>query len=374
VTKEQIALHRLRRQHLAAPSFTRSVDVVRSLGAVQAQDYAGAKWAIGQRAEGLRDADIERDFNAGAIIRTHVLRPTWHFVAPEDIRWMLALTAPRVRAAMKYYDRILELDAKTFRRSNAALTKALRDGAQLTRAELTKALVGARVKVPTGQHVGHLLMQAELDGVICSGARRGKQFTYALLDERVPPTRQWDRGEALLELTRRYFTTRGPATLQDFSWWSGLTVAEAKGGVESAGSFLERETSGGCVFWFSPLERDSTRRRRSAHLLPNYDEYFIGLKDRSAIGERLRKAAVIPRDEALMGHILVVHGQLAGRWSRALGRTVDVNIELLLPLTESERSLVRAAAERFGEFLGLPANPQTRSLLNGGSGHRWRRA
>ncbi|MGH7720326.1 MAG: DNA glycosylase AlkZ-like family protein, partial [Gemmatimonadaceae bacterium] len=149
---EQIARQRLVRQHLVSPTFTDPVDVVRTLGAVQAQEYPGAKWAIGLRTVGVTDADVERAVAAGAIIRTHVLRPTWHFVAPEDLRWMLALTAPRVSAAMGYYNRLLGLDAKVFRKSNAALTRTLRDGRQLTRRELVAALTRAGVKVPTGQH------------------------------------------------------------------------------------------------------------------------------------------------------------------------------------------------------------------------------
>jgi hypothetical protein len=267
---------------------------------------------------------------------------------------MLALTAPRVSAAMGYYNRKLALDARVFRKSNLALARALRDGKQLTRAELTTALARAGVNAPTGQHVAHLLMQAELDGVISSGARRGKQFTYALLDERVPPSRAWDRDESLLELTRRYFATRGPATLQDFSWWSGLTVADAKRGVEAAGLFLHRETRDDRSYWFAPSTRDSIRQARTAHLLPNYDEYFIGFKDRSAISERLRKSVVNPRVDALMGHILFVDGQIVGAWRRTLSKRVDVEIDLLVPLTASERKLVSAAAERFGRFLELP--------------------
>jgi hypothetical protein len=350
-----IARSRLRNQHLIAPTFTDPVDVVRALGAVQSQDYANAKWAVAQRGTGLVDTDVEAAMSSGAIIRTHVLRPTWHFVAPEDIRWMLQLTAPRVSVAMSYYNRVLELDAKVFRKSNAALTRALRDGRQLTRGELTKILGRSGIDVSTGQRVGHLLMQAELDGVVCSGSRRGKQFTYALLEERVPPTRAWDRDEALLELTLRYFTTRGPATLQDFSWWSGLTIADTRRGVEAARSSLERQTLDERHYWIaSAVTRRPRGSEHTAHLLPNYDEYFIGFKDRSAIGERLRKTISKPRVDALMGHLLFVDGQIVGGWRRTLTKRVDVEMELLVPLAPAERKLIEAAAGRFGEFIGLP--------------------
>jgi len=352
VTPEQIARQRLVRQHLVSPTLTDPVDVVRTLGAVQAQEYPDAKWAVGQRAIGVTDVDVERAFAAGAIIRTHVLRPTWHFVAPEDLRWMLALTAPRVSAAMGYYNRLLGLDAKVFRKSNAALTRSLRDGKQLTRRELVAALTRAGVKVPTGQHAGHLLMQAELDGVICSGARRGKQFTYALLEERVARARSWDHDESLAELTRRYFTTRGPATLRDFSWWSGLTIADAKRGVDAAGSLLRRERRDDRTEWVTPSTPVAIPRARTAHLLPNYDEYFIGFKDRSAIGRRLGSA--VPGAEALQAHTLFVDGQLVGGWKRALAKPAEIEFQVVAPLTSAERKLVDTAAGRLGTFLGLP--------------------
>jgi hypothetical protein len=277
-------------------------------------------------------------------------------VTPEDVRWMLALTAPRVSAAMASYNRRLELNAKVFRQSNAAITRALRDGNQLTRAELTRVLARAGVDVSTGQRVAHLLMQAELDAVICSGPRRGKQFTYMLLEERVPAARAWDRDEALLELTRRYFTTRGPATLQDFSWWSGLTIGEARRGVEAAGASLHRETYDERPHWRAAAAQVARRRSGTAHLLPNYDEYFIGFRDRGAIGERLRQSLSNPRVDALMGHILVVDGQIVGGWRRTLAKRVNIELEVLVPITAAERSRIAAAAERFGRFLGLPAS------------------
>lgn len=185
----EVVPRRLAGQFLTTSRAARASDVVLALGAVQAQDYAGAKWALAQRTRGASDAEIEREVAEGRILRTHVLRPTWHFVAPQDIRWMLALTAPRVRAAMAYYDRKLELDAAVFRRSNHALTKALTGGKHLTRAELGTVLERAGVRITSGQRLGNLMLRAELDALVCSGPRRGKQFTHALLEELVPPAR-----------------------------------------------------------------------------------------------------------------------------------------------------------------------------------------
>src|SRR3989442_2499270 len=228
VATNSIARRRLHNQHLVSPTLTEAEEVVRTLGAVQAQDYLGARWAIAQRATGLAETDVEGAIAGGAILRTHVLRPTWHFVLPEDVRWMLELTAPRVGAAMAYHNRQLELDAPTFRKGHTALERALRGGNQRTRAELATVLARAGIDVASGQRVGQLLMQAELDRVVISGARRGKQFTYALFDERVPPSPKRDRDEALHDLARRYFATRGPATAEDFAWWSGLSASEAR--------------------------------------------------------------------------------------------------------------------------------------------------
>ncbi|HEY3222075.1 MAG TPA: winged helix DNA-binding domain-containing protein [Gemmatimonadales bacterium] len=350
-----IAQRRLNNQHLVAPTLTDAVAVVRALAAVQAQDYGGGKWAIAQRIKRLgKDADIEQAVASGAVLRTHVLRPTWHFVLPEDVRWMLELTARRVAGAMASYNRKLGLDAKMFRKSHAALERALQDGQHLTRTELAAALRRAGVQASTGQHVGNLLLQAELDRVIISGARRGKQFTYALFDTRVPAAAPRDRDEALHDLARRYFATRGPATVQDFAWWSGLTVADAARGVAAAAGFLAREThEGRRDYWHAPTARAAARAARVAHLLPNYDEYFVGFKDRSAFSERLRRTLSHHPVDALMGHVVVVGGQIVGGWRRTVSKTVAVELDLLVPLTVPERTLVRRAAERFGEFLGL---------------------
>jgi len=353
---QDITRRRLANQLLLAPTLTQPAAVVQRLGAVQAQDYAGAKWAVAMRIRGnVVDAAVERAVGDGSILRTHVLRPTWHFVTPADIRWMLALTAPRVKATMAYYDRQLELDAAVFRRNNTALTRALRDGKQLTRAELAQVLRRARVDATGTQRLGHLMMRAELDGVVCSGARRGKQSTYALLEERVPPSATLERDAALLELTTRYFATRGPATEQDFAWWSGLTVADARKGVQIAGRGLKREVIGDATYWSDPTIRPPPNRSVSAHLLPNYDEYFIGFKDRSAIGRRLSSTEVAMGRAALLPHVVVVDGQVVGGWKRTLSQTaVMVELSLVAGMREAERKAVVAAAQAFGRFLELP--------------------
>ena len=354
MTVRDISRRRLGSQYLVTPGPLSPQEVVTALGAVQAQDYAGAKWAVAQRTPGATDADVELALTNGDILRTHVLRPTWHFVAARDIRWMLALTAPRVKAAMAYHARFNELDAGVFRRGNAALTKALVGGSHLTRAELGEVLERARIRAASGQRLGHLMMQAELDAIVCSGPRRGKQATYALLEERVPPVAPIERDEALLRLTRLYFTTRGPATARDFAWWSGLTIADAKRGVQIAGRELEQATLDGQNLWF--VDTDVPKGSPTAHLLSNYDEYFIGYKDRGAIAQRLGHAKLVTGGNALIGHVVVVDGQLVGGWKRIVDRGMTVvEVELLVPLTSAERRRLTATTRRFGEFLGVPA-------------------
>lgn len=260
---------RLHHQRLSSTSFTRPADVVTYLGAVQAQDYPGAKWAIGQRLRHATDAAIEKAFADGSILRTHVLRPTWHFVTPADIRWMLELTAPRIKLAIGFNCRRMSMDDALFKRSQKALVAALRGGRQLTRDTLRQVLQRAGIATDDVRLV-LILMRAELDGVICSGARIGKQFTYALLDERVPTSVTVTRDEALAELTRRYFTSRGPATVQDFVWWSGLTVADARAGIEMTGRRLVREVIDGTTCWRPSSAQVITRRRGALHLLGRY--------------------------------------------------------------------------------------------------------
>ena len=239
----KIAWARLHCQRLAAGRLTRPADVVGWLGAVQAQEYPFAKWGLALRMRRATDASVERAFTAGAILRTHVLRPTWHFVTPADIRWLLALTAPRVRAAVAYYDRQLGITPAVTTRANRAVARALSGGAELTRAELKAVLAGAGVAVEGTQRLAHVIMHAELDAVICSGARRGKQFTYALLDERALTPRMPSRDESLAELARRYFSRHGPAQLRDFAWWSGLASADARAASRCRGSISPTTTS-----------------------------------------------------------------------------------------------------------------------------------
>jgi len=353
MTLSILSHQRLHSQGLAGTPFTDAGQVVRWLGAVQSQDYAAAKWAVGQRAGTLTDAAIEQSFAAGAILRTHVMRPTWHFVAPADIRWLLALTAPRVHAANAYHYRSLELDRALFDRSNATISKTLQGGCQLTRLELASALRGAGIDASDLRLV-YLIVSAELDGVICSGARRGKQFTYALLDERVPAAKTLTRDEALAELTRRYFTSHGPATAADYMWWSGLTRLDVQTGLEMVKGELEQETLDGNTYWFAASALPAQSASHAVYLLPNYDEFVVGYTDRSAIYDASYAVNLDGRRNPLFQHTLLIDGRIAGTWRRTLKKnSVVLDLNPFTPLSDSIELALSKATHRYADFLGL---------------------
>jgi hypothetical protein len=357
MTNLDIAHQRLHNQLITRRAFEKPGDVVEWLGAVQAQDYAAAKWAVGLRLQGTTDDDIEQAFSRGAILRTHLMRPTWHFVSPADIRWILALTAPHVNAVNAYYYRKLALDDAVFTHSNAVLAKALQGGKQFTRPELVSVLQQAGIATDDLQRFTHIMMRAELDGIVCSGARRGKQFTYALLDERAPQARTLDRDEALAEFARRYFTSHGPATLQDFVWWSGLTVADARASLEMVTSQLMHEVADGQTYWFSMSTPPAKDLSQAAYLLPNYDEYIVGYTDRSAVFDASHTNKLDPRGNILFSHTIVMDGRVVGTWKRTIKKdAVMITPSLFTPLNEAETRAFAAAANRYGAFLDMSVN------------------
>jgi hypothetical protein len=343
----RIVCERLHNQKLSSPGCKKAVDVVRWLGAVQAQEYAAAKWALGLRMRAATDLDVEHAFNEGQILRTHLMRPTWHFVAPDDIRWLLALTAPRVNAKAGPNFRQYKLDAAVFKQTNKVLSRALQGGKHRTRAELKAALNKSGVAADDVIRLAHIMLRAELDGVVCSGPRIGKQFTYALLEERVPPAKVLTRDEALAKLTERYFTSHGPATLHDFVWWSGLTIGDAKRGVEMLERDLRNEMFHDKTYWrprakhsarFSPYP---ARSSAYAHLLPAYDEYNVAYKHR----------------EAGLGPTVIVDGQAVGTWKATIEKqSLTVTVTPARVLNQSERLAIAEAADRYGAFLALPAH------------------
>lgn len=327
---------------------------MRGLLAVQSQDYAGAKWALAQRLGDVTEAELDARFDAGELLRTHVMRPTWHFVDPADIRWLLALTAPRVHQASAYQYRQLELDEGTRARGRQAIEAALRGGKALTRDELAAALATAGFQASDLRLI-YFLVDAEQEGLVCSGPRLGKRQTYALIDERVPPSRPRERDEALAEIARRYVEGHGPAQVADLAWWSGLTVREAREGLELGTPPLVRETVGERTFWVSPdAPAPVPADGPVVHLLPNYDELLIAFRDRmDAADPALPPAARVA--QVILAHVIVRDGLVVGGWRRVDGgSTVRVEPNLLVELGRDERTALEAAIRRFETYLGRP--------------------
>jgi hypothetical protein len=339
---------RLYSHHLNDPVFETPAEVVRWYGAVQAQEYLDTKWSLHQRMKGGTHEMIEQAFNEGLILRTHVMRPTWHFVAPEDLRWLLMLTGPRVQAINRHYNRQTELDEGLLAKGAETMAQALQGGNFLTRPELAKILAEKAGLVASGMRLSYLVMNAELEGVICSGPRRGKQFTYALLEERVPAAPTLTREEALAELVRRYFTSHGPATVQDFAWWSGLTVADGKAGLAMNEGVLLEEVMDGRSYWLAAATpADLPFPSPSAHLLATYDEYTVAYKDRSA----LRDLAYADKaDKSTFWWAYLLDGRIVGMWRREFKKEGIVIESDLRPLSEAERAAIEAATVRYGEF------------------------
>lgn len=350
----EIAQRRMHSQRLWGPAFKTPEDVVHWLGALQAQEFPIAKWSVAQRANGVSNAAMDQVFAEGAILRTHLLRPTWHFVLPADIRWLLDVSAPRVNAMNASYYRKFELDDELFAKSNALLAKALKGGRQLTRKELAAMLERAGITA-NGLRLGYILMRAELDAVICSGALRGRQHTYASLEEQAPQTKTLDREEGLAELTRRYFTSRGPATLKDYSRWSTLTVADAKIGLDMAKSQLEHEVVDGRTYWFGASPTGGRPASKRIDLVQGLDEYIMSYSEsRDVLLGPLATDGILR--EVVFNHAILLNGQLIGQWRPVtVKKSVVVETLLYRALDRSEARELDAAAERFGRFLEVPA-------------------
>jgi hypothetical protein len=349
MTSLDIAQQRIYNQHIASQTFKEPQEIVKWMGAVQAQEYAGAKWALGLRLQNTTDVAIDQAMADGSIIRTHVLRPTWHFISPTDARWMIELTAPRINAFSASMFRQLQLDSMVFKRSNDALSKALEGNKQLNRAEVMTVLNEAGVATDDLRFI-HLLMRAELDKIICSGARQGKQFTYAFFDDRVPDN-TLVKEEALAELARRYFISHGPATLQDFTWWSGLATVDTKIGLEIVKSELTKMIVDGKEYWMAQNELITSSKAPIAYLLPAFDEFAVAYKDRTATvnPKYLKQASHVIFDPSI-----IVNNQAVGTWKRTLNKKeIDITLNPFGKLNNIQIKAVDNARKRYLKFMGF---------------------
>lgn len=345
-----IANIRLSSQQIAGTKFKTVKELAGWMGAMQAQDYHMAKWAMGVRLPESTEKTIEAAIDHGEITRTHLLRPTWHFVSADDIHWMLALTAPQIKTSLKSRHKQLELSETIFNKSNTIIESALSEGKHLTREELVVELEKAKIAT-SDNRASHLLLRAELDGIICSGASRGKKQTYALLEERVPKSKPLSKEEALATLAGKYFTSHCPATLQDFAWWSGLPVTDAKNALELVKSDFVSETIDSQTYWLTNSFSIPGTAKESVHLLPAYDEFIISYKDRGAsLSFENHKKAV--SNNGMFWPVIVINGKVTGTWKRAIKKdNVLVETQFFEHPDKTAKSLVEEASERFGRFL-----------------------
>jgi len=347
-----LAFQRLHAQHLLKPDFDSPADAVRWFGAVQAQDFLASLWAIGLRLRRGTEAGVEEAIAGKGIIRTWPMRGTIHFVPPQDARWMLRLLARRGISSNGAMYRRLGLTEAVFARTHEVVAGALRGGRQLTRTEIYRVLEEAGVRTSGEQRGLHILGYLAREALICFGPRRGKQHTFTLLEEWIPAGRQLKDDEALAELARRYFASHGPATSQDFAWWSGLTIKDARAALDGARTELYAQEAGGKEFWSGFDPKSLTPAVGQACLLPAFDELTVGYKDRSAL---LAGAPTTAAGLAL-GPSIIVDGRIVGNWKRTLARdAVVIELSLFAPVNKRQQAGLASAARRYGEFVGLPA-------------------
>jgi hypothetical protein len=331
-------------------SFPEAHDAVTRLTAVQAQERPSALWAIGLRT-GMTSGGVERAVTSGSIIRTWLMRGTLHFTAAEDVRWLLDLLAPRVIAGSRYRDEQLGLDDEAYGRSGEVLAGALEDRRRLTRSEMMRTLEGTGIST-AGQRGYHILRHLALKGLICFGPMVGREPSFVLLDDVAPRAKSIPREEALAKLARRYFAGHGPAGVQDLVWWSGITVPEARKGIELARPGLTEETCNGTMYWSAP--GSSADDRAAAHLLPAFDEYIIGYRDRSAVLDQRHTQEVLSSN-GIFYPAMLIDRRVRGTW-RAAKKKNEVTVEArpFSRLTPDELLSLREASALYQRFIGLP--------------------
>ena len=344
---------RLRSQHLVAPHAASARDVVGWLLAVQAENPGQAAWAVAARTRRPDQADLATLLDDGAVLRTHVLRPTWHFVRAEDLGWLLDLTRPRVqRVTGQQLRNVHGLDQRSIDRAVAAVTDALTERGELTRAQLADDLRTRGIEA-TGQMLMILLAHAELDGLICSGPVVEGEHTYALMAERVPAPRRIHRAQALAELALRYFTGHGPATERDLAYWATLPLTDVRAGLHQVRDRLDSFHHDGRTFWHAPADPPDGPQEPAGHLLQVLDETYRGYQDSRWV---LDAARVAPRTREPAIGMALFDGQLVAAMRRTVG-TDHVSFQLwpYQPLTPAQIGALHRAAGRYGRFLRLSA-------------------
>jgi hypothetical protein len=321
------------------------------MGAVQAQDYAMAKWAMGLRLDNFSDDDIEASINAGEIFRVHTVRPTWHFVSAEDLRWIMLLTAPNIKRAMVTQNRQIGLTDALFLKCQKIILKLLSDGKPRTREEIVTQIKVKGISLDNLQAT-NVMIYAELDLVVCNGPRRGKQFTYSLCEERVPTSKPLSREEALYKLAKTYFKSHGPATAKDFAWWSGLAKEDVRSCMEMILSEFNSFMVDKQEYFYDENTSPSTSDDLML-LLPPYDEFTIGYANRDFISgtgdsEKLFFGPLIFRP------VIISQGKAIGTWRREVAKELAIETQFHGKVSSAVKKKVKTAAMKYQKFINKP--------------------
>ncbi len=352
----EIVAQRLVHQAVGPSDLGSPHEVIKWMGAVQAQDYRSSLWAVGLRmapAIACNEATIEQAFAERKIVRTWPMRGTLHWVAAEDIRWMLALLTPRVIKSSQGRYKQLELDEKVFAKSRDIFERKLQGGNTLTRSELYQSLHDGGIS-PRGQRGIHLIGHWAMAGLLCQAPKKDKQDTFALLDEWLPGSKARGGEEALSTLTERYIKSRGPATEYDFANWAGLKATDARRGFEMVAAQLEKTTSDGVSYWFAPSEKAAVDAviGQVAWLLPAFDEMLCGYKDRSALLDSAEIKSTVLKN-GIFKPIVLLDNRAAGTWQRTIKASqVRVTFSFFRPLSSSERQHIIDKAMSLEKFFG----------------------
>jgi hypothetical protein len=348
-----IARWRLRSQHLVGHSAVSAREAVGSLLAVQAENPSQAAWAVASRTRDPNQEELAALLDDGTIVRTHVLRTTWHFMRAEDVGWLLELTGPRVRRSTGQALRTAHgLDERSIDGAVTAVMEALAGRRHLTRGQLAAELADRGIS-GTGQMLMIMLAHAELDGLICSGAPAGGEHTYALMTERVPAPRRLGRAEALAELALRYFTGHGPATERDLAYWATLTLTDVRAGLHQVQDRLASFQHDGRTYWHAPADPPAGPQEPAGHLLQILDETYRGYQDSRWV---LDAAGDIPRTRETATGMALADAQLRAAMRRTITRDhVQFDLRPYRPLTPGQIDALDRAAARYGEYLHLKA-------------------
>ncbi len=348
----EISNRRLYNQQISLAMFKSPEEVVAWMCAMQAQDYSMAKLAVGIRLPDSTELSVESALDSGRIIRTHLLRPTWHFVSAQDIYWLLDLTAGNIRSSMKSRHRQLGLAAAVVSKSSRVIEKMFAVSSVLTRKEIAEGLGNAKIDL-SGNRLSHLLFLAELEGLICSGPLKKNEPGYSLLADRVPEGKKLSREEALAKLAGKYFNSHGPATLEDFIWWSGLKAREARHGLEAVKNDLIQEKNGGRVYFFYDPGYEKPENNNAVYLLPAYDEFVISYRDRTA-ALKLEDHKKAISSNGIFRPVIVFDGKIIGIWKFSGNKTgLDLAAEYFEPPPQAVKNLVNEAKYRMCKFYGI---------------------